>query len=115
VCGRYQYYQNASHVIMTILQKNLKPEDTQIDIEPRQVRISGQPPSQGGVDGELTVLWLRFAVLCCFADLQLKVVVKKDGADVVVFDKPLYDEVVVEECGPKFFATKARGWDATGA
>lgn len=69
---KYQYYQNASHVIMTILQKNLKPEDTQIDIEPR----------------------------------KLKVVVKKDGADVVVFDKPLYDEVVVEECGPKFFATK---------
>jgi hypothetical protein len=28
------------------------------------------------------------------------------GEEVVVLDKQLYDEVVVEECSTKFFATK---------
>lgn len=35
------------------------------------------------------------------------------GEEVVVLDKPLYDEVVVEECSTKFFATKVLGFIIT--
>lgn len=35
--GRYQYYQTATHLTVTVLQKDVKQEDAQIDIQPRRV------------------------------------------------------------------------------
>lgn len=34
--------------------------------------------------------------------------VRRGGEEVVVLDKPLYDEVAVQDCKTKFFATKVR-------
>lgn len=38
--GRYQYYQTATHLTVTVLQKDVKQEDAQIDIQPRRVGAS---------------------------------------------------------------------------
>lgn len=40
--------------------------------------------------------------------MQLCVRVRRGGEEVVVLDKPLYDEVAVQDCKTKFFSTKAR-------
>jgi hypothetical protein len=82
-----------------VLEKNVTPENAVITIDPQHV--SGRLRTTLHI---VKISWCSSSTRCDL--LQLRVVVKKDGADVVVLDKPLFDEVVVDQCTVKHFATK---------